>query len=253
MSTNSTPIYEIENEAERLNAYYDIAGNHIRGVLERECPSIEGWLHTVAAFAIPLINSYQELHRISGSVAEIGVWHGKTFVLFSYLLSSNEMLVGFDIDIKSEANTNLQSRCSHKESCLLVQADSMTLKPATMQSHLLSMPRIFHVDGYHSFSVALNDLRLAFESTSEAGVIIVDDFFSATVPGVTDAFYKLSYEKHNNGFVPFALGGGKVFLCQEKLVSEYSEYLLKFMPVKPRIGEEVDYMLGNRIAIFEME
>ena len=56
---------------------------------------VDGWLHSEAARTIPALVERQRTLGVSGGVAEIGVHHGKLFILL-YLLS-REKAVAIDL------------------------------------------------------------------------------------------------------------------------------------------------------------
>jgi hypothetical protein len=232
--------------------YKSLVGSNIIKYIENDSINIEGWLHIVGAFIITILDCAQKEKNINGDIVEIGNWHGKTLILFVNMLADMEKLRGFDLDIKKELIDNIAKYTDQTsiKNIILTEVDSRELKVDKIKE-TNNRIRIFHVDGYHTYEVALNDISIAISVTSDEGIIILDDFFSATVPGVTQAFFE-SFGKSDNGFYPFAIGGGKIYCCKKNLIEYYREFLFKHMPMKSNNGEDVDVLLGNKVAIYDL-
>jgi hypothetical protein len=79
----------------KLNAYAR-HGHHL----------VKGWLVPGAAEAIILLSQEQRDHGLQGGVAEIGVHHGRLFILLYLLGSRNEPSVAIDIFKKQQLNVD---------------------------------------------------------------------------------------------------------------------------------------------------
>ena len=220
--------------------------------LDNHSGSIDGWLSLVAQWMFCSIADTQKKNGILGDAVEIGVWDGKTLLLIQQLMSDSEEVHGFDIELRPTLKENIKRLGVKQESKIrLTEIDSRTLEVEVLRSMHPNGIRIFHVDGYHTYENARNDLLLAFASANPAGVIALDDFFSDTVPAVTHAYFELAQQGATNGFLPFAIGGGKLFLCTENQISIYRDSLMEQMPISPRNGRDVDVLFGNQLAIYE--
>ncbi|HYR65627.1 MAG TPA: hypothetical protein VEP47_05825, partial [Reyranella sp.] len=58
---------------------------------------VEGWLRTEAALAIAALSERQHALGVEGSTAEIGVHHGKLFILLYLLSRAPERVVAIDL------------------------------------------------------------------------------------------------------------------------------------------------------------
>ena len=51
--------------------------------------------------------------------------------------------------------------------------------------HKLKSVQVFSVDGCHTYECTLSDLHLAFQTIAPNGVVILDDHFNPSWPGVS--------------------------------------------------------------------
>lgn len=238
------------NTIEKWNS---IVGLNARDYINNKLMDIEGWLHVVSQFMIPILDFAQKKRNIQGDFIEIGIWHGKTFILFNHLVEAGELVHGIDISIKKEFIDNIQKNKNERfggTSYIYSECNSKDLDLKQLKAKHPNI-RMFHVDGYHTYEIAHNDLSIAIGSTSDDGIIILDDIFSATVPGVTHAFFELS-GRTECGFFPFAIGGSKIYMCKKHMITYYREMLFEYMPMKSSNGKDVDILFGNKIAIYDL-
>jgi hypothetical protein len=69
----------------------------LRRYLKHGHKFVEGWMLPAAAKMITTLSAVQEAQRISGNVAEIGVHHGKLFILLYLLTRGDERAVAIDL------------------------------------------------------------------------------------------------------------------------------------------------------------
>lgn len=244
-------------------AGYNFMTYDVQKYIEVDQHKIAGWLYLVSCFILPILDDAQKEQGISGDICEIGSFEGKTLALLGLMARPDEVVLGLDIEIRPNLRSNLQSLFPNANQFMLLQEDSTRLDTIQL---LKQSPhngfRFFHVDGYHSFANALNDLKLAVNTLTPGGVIFLDDFYSATLPGVTQAFHHLFEQNLNNGVFPFALGGAKVFMCHEDYVDLYRKRLFSKMPTPSHNLDstldteyadfDVDYLFGKRVAIYDL-
>jgi len=213
---------------------------------------VEGWLSNVGIWMLAVLLDTQHRRGIVGDAAEIGCWEGKTLLLFQRLLSREERVMGYDLELRPRIFENIDRFSWEGGAAVsLSEIDSRNLSTSQLLEDSKLGIRFFHVDGYHTREVTENDLELAFGSTKPEGIVVLDDFFSATVPGVTEAFFKLALSARTNDFIPFATGGGKLFLCSPEFALEYKRSLFSEMPIESLNSKDVSCLLGNEIAIYE--
>lgn len=185
---------------------------------------VDGWLHSEAARTIAALSGHQRALGVAGGVAEIGVHHGKLFILLYLLSHSPEKAVA--IDLFEDQHLNVDNSGSgdlakfrrnleqHADSRRLVlhKGSSMDLNGA-MLTRLADGPlRFVSVDGGHTAEIAEHDLATAEAAIAEGGIIVLDDAFNEQWPGVCDGVHR--YFERRPNLVPFAIGANKTYFCR---------------------------------------
>jgi len=172
------------------------------------------------------LHAAQRGNGVRGSVAEIGVHHGKLFILLCLLRDEGEIAVGYDLFDRQDQNIdgsgkgslevltqNLRYMKASATHLKLITANSLDLTGAKVLRDSESPVRLFSIDGGHTADITRNDLSIAAEATGDDGVIILDDFFNEAWPGVstgTSQFLRDNPAK----MIPFAILGNKVFFAK---------------------------------------
>ncbi|MEM1188339.1 MAG: class I SAM-dependent methyltransferase [Pseudomonadota bacterium] len=204
--------------------------------LRREKKKLEGWLQRVDAEIYGSLLECQKREGFSGSCAEIGVHHGKSFIPLCVSLKDGEKALAIDIFDDQEANrdrsgqgdydvftTNIDSFGIGKESVRVISRSSEDVS-ATEILESVGEVRFFSVDGGHWSSIVQNDLALAEQTLTPDGVIALDDYCRPDWPDVTYG-YALWQNSTESDIVPFAAGSNKLYLCRQSRVKTYQEAL----------------------------
>ena len=80
--------------------------------------------------------------------------------------------------------------------------------------------RIFSVDGCHTSEATEIDLRNAYNCLEKGGVIILDDYFHAGTPGVSEGFHRFIF-KDNPDLKAFFIGWNKMLLTHSSHAEGY--------------------------------
>ena len=185
---------------------------------------IDGWLHSEAAQITVALTERQRSLGIAGGVAEIGVHHGKLFILLYLLCQASEKAVA--IDLFEDQHLNIDKSGSgdlakfrrnlerHADNARLVlhQGNSMDLSGAILTRLAEGPLRFVSVDGGHTAEITAHDLATAEAAIAEGGVIVVDDVFNEQWPGVGDGVRR--YFERRPNLVPFAIGANKTYFCR---------------------------------------
>ena len=185
---------------------------------------VDGWLRTEAARIIVALTERQRSLGIAGNVAEIGVHHGKLFILLYLLSRAPEQAVA--IDLFEDQHLNVDNSGSgdlakfrrnlerHADNTRLVlhQGNSMDLSGAVLTRLAEGLLRFVSVDGGHTAEITTHDLATAEAGIAEGGIIVVDDVFNEQWPGVGDGV-RHYFERRPN-LVPFAIGANKTYFCR---------------------------------------
>ncbi|CAN5176532.1 hypothetical protein BH23BAC3_BH23BAC3_00640 [soil metagenome] len=184
---------------------------------------VEGWLTKIAMKAIVELNVIQDEESIKGPVCEIGVHHGRLFILLHLLSDDPEMSVAWDIFELQNENPHNSGRGDidalmvnmNKFDCDLSRIKIITKNSQDLESKEILIecdgkPRLFSIDGGHTAEITYNDIQIAARSICEKGIIILDDFFNEAWPGVAEGTCRYMFE--NPGLYPVAIIGNKVML-----------------------------------------
>ena len=185
---------------------------------------VDGWLRSEAARIVVALNERQRSFGVTGGIAEIGVHHGKLFILLYLLSREPEKAVA--IDLFEDQHLNVDQSGSgdlakfrrnlerHADSTRLVlhQGNSMDLTGAILKRLAEGPLRFVSVDGGHTAEITAHDLATAEAAIAEGGVIVVDDVFNEQWPGVGDGVR--GYFERRPNLVPFAIGSNKTYFCR---------------------------------------
>ena len=171
-----------------------------------------------------------------GGVAEIGVHHGKFYILLNQVVESGQ--VSFAIDVFDMQHLNIdKSGLGNKsifmqnladydkfkgENTIILEMDSMSLTSQILDASL----RFMSIDGGHTVEHTINDLKIAERLIANEGVIILDDIMRPDWCGVTEGYIK--YSMTHPTIVPFAMGHNKLYLCK---LSHHEYYFNLFKPL----------------------
>ena len=204
--------------------------------VSRESKTVRGWLSRIDAEILRCILLLQNDNALSGSVAEIGVHHGRALILLCLGLKDRERAYCIDVFDDQQLNKDSSGRGDRAmlesnlarfgisseritigaRSSELVEADELISKAGPI--------RLFSVDGGHWLDIVDNDLRLAEEVLSDHGVIALDDFRSPNWPDVSAGYFKWCSDR-KKPIVPFAIGLNKLYLCSAERVEFYQKVL----------------------------
>ena len=216
---------------------------------------VKGWLFPGAPQAIVLLSEEQRRSRLSGGVAEIGVHHGKLFILLYLLSSDNELAVAIDLFSHQELNIDhsgagdlecfKRNLCRHADTRRLVvhEGDSMQLTAAQLLELGGGPLRMISIDGGHTADITAHDLATAEGALAEGGSVLLDDCFKEMWPGVINGVHR--YFSEPRSIIPFGIGANKTFFCHRPFAAGYAAVLRKM----DRKAVEQEF-LGNPVVCF---
>jgi hypothetical protein len=231
-------------ETGKLSAYVK-HGNHL----------VKGWLMPGAIQAIVSLSAQQRRASVSGGVAEIGVHHGRLFILLYLLGNVGEAAVAIDLFSHQNLNNDRSGagdlerfkknlrRHAHIDRLVLYEGDSMKLDNHRLIELGGGPLRMISIDGGHTPEVTAHDLEVSEDALAKGGVIILDDCFNEAWPGVVDGVQQ--YFSSPRLIVPFGVGANKTFFCHKEFVEGYAAVL---NAMDPRAITR-DF-LGSRVVCF---
>jgi hypothetical protein len=225
---------------------------------------VEGWLLKDAVDLLLLLDSAQKRLQVTGNLGEIGVWQGKLLVLFCLLADSAEEVLGVDSFIhctppqlcEERLTANMSAHAPEFNGLVLIKKDSKLLSPNDLRRNGQGF-RLFDVDGDHSSEGAYSDLALAAQVINPGGIILIDDFFNDTCPGVSEGICRYFFENPDSNLSPFAISGNKIFVTTHdhydaycSVVSEQVQSNEQALFQKARNFHQLHDSLGVTIKLF---
>jgi hypothetical protein len=207
-------------------------------------PNIEGWVGDGIWSICEFLRRDHLSNGVVGSIAEIGVHHGKLFFLLSHIGDENSQLIAIDLfedqekNVDSSGSGNRQIFEKHlstyfpylKNRVRIVSGDSMAFVPSAVQEVFREKVRIFSVDGGHTVQHVINDMSLAQDVLAPRGTILLDDFFGPHWPSVTEGFFQFM-SRHNRRLAPYLIFQNKLFLTtyseHEQVLQGLHQFLLE--------------------------
>jgi len=204
----------------------------------RSIETVQGYLSALDAGLIAALLSYQNANNIVGDLCEVGVHHGRLFLILALARRAGDRALAIDLFEDDAMNANSQH--SGRDRALsenarrlgielseeeLFKTSSLDINATDILKRTTSRIRFFSVDGGHTYQHVENDLCLAERTLSAEGVIAVDDFFSINWADVSFATY--DFLRRTDTLVPFAITSGKVYLAAPIVAERYKAALSK--------------------------
>ncbi|MBS9533509.1 class I SAM-dependent methyltransferase [Mycobacterium sp. M1] len=220
---------------------------------------VQGWLAPEILDIVQALDSAQRANGISGSVAEIGVHHGKFLIALHLLRRESEHALAIDVFADQHLNRDGSGqgdldtflanmhRWTSIDGVVIHQGDSTLLDSATAIELAESRCRFFSVDGGHTEEVVFSDMNLAEATLADGGIVIADDVFHERWPGV--AVGTLRYLQSGGKLAPFAIGFNKVFFAQPAYADTYRHAIEDRCRNAIRISTQTSTYAGHPVAL----
>jgi cephalosporin hydroxylase len=196
--------------------------DNIKRYLNRGYKQVEGYFSHTALNIISLLAAAQKSHNITGPVCEIGVHHGRSFILLHLLTSQEEISVAYDLFSRQDENvgvsgrgnrdifiSNLRRHHCDLDRIRIIEVNSTDLTVQNVLSHAEDQIRIFSIDGGHSAREVFHDLSLAAKTLRNGGIIVVDDYYDEKWPGVAEGVCRYMLN-NDTALHPFAIFDDKM-------------------------------------------
>jgi hypothetical protein len=223
----------------------------------RGFPNVQGWCSEALFEIVDFLNSLKI--NQGGGVCEIGVHHGKFYLLLNQVTKEEDS--SFAIDLFEDQSLNIDKSGSGSADALranlnlydvhqgrnttLIRADSTDTHAVgeLLKKIDRGSIRFFSIDGGHTVRHTINDLNLANLLTKNSGVVVLDDILNHHWLGVLEGAVKFLLLEPT--LIPFAIGYNKLFLCK---LSYYEQYFSAFEQFS--LKRKVVDFLGNRLVAF---
>jgi hypothetical protein len=203
----------------------------IRSYVRGGHKQIQGWLDHRSAVMIAALGTAQHKLGLKGAVGEIGVHHGRLFILLALTAAEDEKIFALDLFENQSLNldesgrgdrdiltANLRKNGLDPRRMDIITANSLDVSGEELLERVGPV-RLLSIDGGHTEECVLNDLAIADRVLAPHGVIIMDDVFNSTWPAVVTGYAK--YLLATPQTVPFASAPNKVFACRPELAGQY--------------------------------
>jgi hypothetical protein len=191
---------------------------------------IDGWIHPFTAWFMFELSHGQSSIGVSGSIAEIGVHHGKSFLPMYLGTEQDEFAIAIDLFEQQSYNKdgsgkgdrdkflgNLKAVAGNEQGLRIIARRSESVEPEEiLQSSLV---RLFSIDGSHSEEATYSDLSLAASVLSAGGAILLDDLFNHAWPEVLGGTARFLTQAPQ--IIPAFVLPGKIMLCRVSSVDLY--------------------------------
>jgi hypothetical protein len=221
---------------------------------------VAGWLYRLDAEIFGLVTEHQNSHALDGSLVEIGLHHGQSFIALCLSLRDGQRAYGIDLFEQQSLNLdrsgkgdrttvemNLQAAGVDLAAVILDARASTSVTPADILGGA-GAARFFSIDGGHQREVVRSDLLLAEQTLAEHGVMALDDFLRPEWPDVSAGYFAW-FETSSKSIVPFAIGLNKLYLCRRSHVSRYQAVLRGSEFLKFFLAKHYDFC-GNQVPVF---
>lgn len=230
--------------------------------LKRGYRRIGGWLFPYSARFIDTLLDLQLEAGVHGAVGEIGVHHGKLFILLA--LGSRPDEATFAIDVFGDQHLNRDgSGAGDREIFLsntrrwlgrgsdhleVLQQSSLDVRPEELLRRIGPV-RIASIDGGHTEDCVINDLTLVQAVLAPKGVVILDDHFNEFWPEVSSGVARYLYDPAAR-LRPFAITPNKTYFAAAEDVAFYRRSLRSR---NDYYYEKSAQLLGNDLDIFGIQ
>jgi hypothetical protein len=227
--------------------------------LKRGYSRIGGWLFPYSARFIDSLLALQLEADVRGSVGEIGVHHGKLFILLALGRRAGES--AFAIDVFGDQHLNRDDSGSGDREIFLtntrrwlggeseflnvVQRSSLDVRPEQILERNGPV-RLASIDGGHTEDCVINDLMLVQSVLAPKGVVILDDHFNEFWPEVSSGVARYLLDPAAR-LRPFAITPNKTYFAAAEDVAFYRRSLRSR---NDYYYEKTARLLGSELDIF---
>lgn len=193
-------------------------------------PQVEGWFYPLDMMLFGVIEAFHRSISATGNIAEIGVWKGKSLTLLSLLKRPTEHLYAMDLfcdDLLelSQASINKFVPDLHKQNISFVKGNTADYSTEQLRQLFKQKLRLLHIDAGHEYHEVLHTLSLTAPFVEDYGIIVMDDYLDREFPGVHSATLDYCYETSKGRWVPFLVGGNKMYLANPVYAKQFQLYL----------------------------
>ena len=221
---------------------------------------VEGWLIEYSADFIVMLSSVQHRLGASGAVAEIGVHHGKLFLVILLSAAPDEKALAIDVFDQHHLNVDQSgrgdqaaflaniSKWAGPRDVNIIARSSLEVRPKEIVDKV-GFLRLASIDGGHTEECTLNDLRLIEACLAPKGIAIIDDYFNPMWPDVSSGVAKYLTDPTSK-LRPFAISPNKVYLTAPQNIAAFRAAIAAHSEFKLN---KTSWMFGSEVDIYGSE
>lgn len=201
----------------------------VRSFVAEHHENLDGWFYPLDMVTFVELYNLQKALKLSGNIAEVGVWKGKSLTLLSLLRTREESLLcfdSFDDDNRRITEKNVQAY-GNSENIKFWKGFTSDLSVNELDRQFETPLRFLHIDAGHEYHEVLEQLHLLSPYVSDSGIIAMDDYQDAEFPGVGAAVLDFAEKVRPRRFVPFLATGNKMYLCTRENASLFQELMIQ--------------------------
>jgi hypothetical protein len=229
---------------------------YIRRILH----TVMGFLALTDAHVIQQILDDQRRREVRGNLCEVGVHHGRLFLLLALARQEGESALGIDLFEDDEGNR--AGRHAGRDAALPGNAKRLGIPLAPSEIWKISSLevtaeallaraggplRFISIDGGHAYGHVHNDLNLARQCMTPNGVIALDDFCSQQFPEVTAA--ALDFLRTQEEYIPALCTPCKLYLTRRESAQALVEAVTAGLSGGFRIESYRGNFFGNDLTM----
>ncbi|MGB3352086.1 MAG: class I SAM-dependent methyltransferase [Mycobacterium sp.] len=243
---------------ESIKSASDLTRDRMDGYAKKQAAKVSGWLAAESAEVISSLALKQIESGPAGGVGEIGIHHGKLFLLLYLSMQEGERAFALDVFEEQQYNVDASGRGDREiflanlakvggdiERISIFATDSCSISAETLGAATGPL-RLMSVDGGHTEDITHNDMSLAEDLLLDDGILVLDDLYQARWPAVAAGAFRFMLEP-GRSLRPFAISPNKTYFCKSRPAAErYRRHLATAFP-ELRVGEAD--ILGSNVLI----
>jgi len=228
-----------------------ILKSSVRKFVFRDLQKIDGYIDPPDALVFLSLIEKQKEENLSGGLAEIGVYYGRSYFLLRKISAPDNNVLAIDLfDIEaddaqySRVLDNGRSLGIPVDEELVISGDSTRLDPQAIIDKV-GQVRFFSIDGGHLLRHVAADSHLAKSVLADHGIIAFDDTFNPAWPEVTIGVSDF-LRRNSDTFVAFCMTKYKTYVCRRDFHEIYRAAICEARHLMPFEHTEMDF-LGSKV------
>ncbi len=198
---------------------------------------VEGWFSAISAALWDGFLSFQQRDGIRGDLLEIGIAYGKAALMLAAHSEPEYAIRLLDASMPQVIDTTELVRRNTTSTVHGLYGFSERFDFETLPAR---STRFMHIDGDHGRWALHNDLDIANRIVTADGMVVLDDFFSASFVGVTlGAIEWLA--RNPDSFEMVLAGQNKAYLVRPRFALTYLQFIRDELPAHLRACGHEDF------------